>query len=124
LIITGLHKLGFTTIEEVGRLSLEDYDMYVEAAQLREYDQQRLIHMQAWANQTVKATNKSGKQPKYRKFSDFYSDEKQIRKIKIRHSHGRIVDSKQAEEADIRKKAEIVNGRLQDYLKRKGGVNG
>ncbi len=124
MIVTGLHKLGFVTIEEVGRLSLEEYDIYVEAAQLREYDQQRLIHMQAWANQTVKATNRSGKQSKYRKFSDFYSDEKQIRKIKLHHAHGRIVDSKQAEEADIRKKAEIVNRRLQEYLNRKGGVNG
>lgn len=120
----GLRKFGLTTLEEVGRLSLDEYDTYMEVSQLRDYDRQRAIHEQAWANQMVKATTRSGKQPKYRKFKDFYDDEKQIRKVQLRHSHGRIVDSKQAEEVDIRRKAEIVNRRLQEYYKRKGGVDG
>lgn len=120
----GLRKFELTTIEEVGRLSLDEYDMYMEVAQLRDYDRERAIHEQAWANQTVQATTSNGKRSKYRKFNDFYDDEKQIRKVQIRHARGRIVDSKQAEEVDIRRKAEIVNRRLQEYYKRKGGVDG
>jgi butyrate kinase len=111
-------------MEEVGRLSLDEFDTYMEVAELREYDHERAIHEQAWANQTVQATTANGKRSKYRKFKDFYDDEKQIRKVQLRHSHGRIVDSKQAEEVDIRRKAEIVNRRLQEYYKRKGGVDG
>lgn len=124
MIVTGLRLFSLTTVDEIGQLTLNEYDLLLEAAQLRNIDQERLIHIQAWANQMVQATDRSGKRAKFRKFKDFYDDEKIIRKITLQHANGRVVDEKQRLKDEQRRKAEIVNQRLNEYHHRKEENNG
>ena len=56
-------------------MTIAEYDMHMEAVELKEMDKRRFIHEQAWANQAVKSTT-GGKNPKpvYKNFGKFFGD--------------------------------------------------
>ena len=70
-------------------MTLAEYDIYMEATELKELDKRMFIHEQAWANQAVKSTT-GGKNPKpiYKNFQKFFGDafEKTVKKIQKQHN--------------------------------------
>lgn len=73
--IDAMRYFGMTDMNEIDRMTLGEYFMRMEAAMLRNNDQEKLIHLQAWASQMVQATEGSKKhpKPKYKTFKEFYN---------------------------------------------------
>lgn len=66
------------------RLTIPEYELLMEAAQLKQVDEDYRNHLQAFLNFAVKAEKKSGKnksKPVYRKFKQFYNYEAELRKV-------------------------------------------
>lgn len=76
--------LGFTSFEEVDRLTIPEYSLLMEAVRLKQVDNDYRNHLQAYLNFAVKAEKKTGKnksKPVYGKFKKFYDYEKEVEKI-------------------------------------------
>ena len=66
--------LGFKSISEVNRLTIPEYELMMEACQLKRVDDNYRIHWQAFLNFAVQATKKVGKRkerPVYSRFDKF-----------------------------------------------------
>ena len=77
--------LGFKSIAEVDRLTIPEYELMMEAWQLKKVDDNYLVHWQAFLNFAVRATKKVGKRkerPVYSRFDKFFDYEKEIKKVK------------------------------------------
>jgi hypothetical protein len=81
--LNALRYFGMNDLLEVDRMTLSEYYLRLEAYQLKQVDEQRLIAMQSWLNQTVKAQTGSAKhpKPKYKRFDQFFDAEKQEEQI-------------------------------------------
>lgn len=65
-------------------MTIPEYNLLMEAVELKEVDQDYRNHLQAFLNFAVKAEKKAGKnksKPVYRKFKQFYNYESEIRKV-------------------------------------------
>ena len=91
--------LGFKSLDEVDRLTIPEYNLLMEAVQLREVDKDYRNHLQAFLNFAVKAERKAGKyktKPVYQCFKKFYDYEKTMnavrngRKAKVRDRYAGI----------------------------------
>lgn len=77
-MLTSLAYLGFHSIDAIGKMTLREYYLRLEAYQLSELNEREKIAIQAWFNQTVQATTgKKNPKPKYRKFSQFFDRKEQ-----------------------------------------------
>lgn len=67
-------------------MDINEYNLYMEAAQLAMEDERLKIHEQAFASQQAKATKKSG-ESFYRNFEEFYGkyNKKNVRSIEKRY---------------------------------------
>ena len=76
--------MDFKSFAEVDRLTIPEYNLLMEAAQLKQVDEDYRNHLQAFLNFAVKAEKKAGKnksRPVYRKFKQFYNYEAELRKV-------------------------------------------
>lgn len=75
--------LDFKSFEEVDRLTIPEYELLMEAVQLKWVDADYRNHLQAFLSFAVQAEKKSGKKskPVYNKFKKFYDYEEEISKI-------------------------------------------
>lgn len=76
--------LDFKSFAEVDRLTLPEYTLLMEAARLKQVDQDYRNHLQAFLNFAVKAEKKVGKNktsPVYRKFKQFFNYEAELKKV-------------------------------------------
>ena len=76
---------GFTSFEQVDQLTLAEYEIMMEALELRMLDESLHEHRQAFLNFAVRAEKKAGKgktKPVYRRFRQFFDFEKELRKIR------------------------------------------
>ena len=76
--------LDFKSFAEVDRLTIPEYNLLMEAVQLKQIDTDYRNHLQAFLNFAVKAEKKAGKgktKPVYRKFKQFYDYEDEVQKI-------------------------------------------
>ena len=80
--------MDFKSFAEVDRLTLPQYRLLMEAAQLKQVDMDYRNHLQAFLNFVVKAEKKTGKKskPVYNKFEKFYNYEKELKKVKNKGS--------------------------------------
>lgn len=65
-------------------MSIPEYNLLMEAAELKNVDADYRNHLQAFLNFAVKAEKKAGKnksKPVYRKFKQFYNYEAEQRKV-------------------------------------------
>ena len=79
--------MGFKSFAEVDRLTIPEYQLLMEAARLRQIDQDYRNHLQAFLNFAVTARKKTGKnksRPVYRRFDRFFNYEKEVKKAKVR----------------------------------------
>lgn len=76
--------MDFKSFAEVDRLTIPEYNLLMEAVQLKQVDADYRNHLQAFLNFAVKAEKKAGKgktKPVYRKFKQFYNYEDEVQKI-------------------------------------------
>lgn len=71
------------TLLEARRCTPVEFQIYSKAHLIRTEEKTRMLAMQAWMNQSVQATKKSGKKqmPKYKKFDEFYNTDEQFNSI-------------------------------------------
>jgi hypothetical protein len=85
--------LDFKSFAEVDRLTIPEYELLMEAAQLKQVDDDYRNHLQAFLNFAVKAEKKTGKnksKPVYRKFKQFYNYEAELRKVSKKEQKSRF----------------------------------
>ena len=71
------------SIEQIDRLTIPEYNLLMNAQELREIDKAGERHQVAWLTVSAGATRKDGR-PVYKKFKDFFDYEAEIRKAKSR----------------------------------------
>lgn len=113
-MLNGLALLGFSDIEDIKRMTLREYQLRLEAYQIRRVNEQENLATLAWQIQSVQATKGSSKHPKpvFEKFRDFFDIQKQIDQVRSAfetdykpHSHTtRVID-----------RAKIFNQRLEEF---------
>ncbi|HEP1374215.1 TPA: hypothetical protein ACNYDZ_000555 [Streptococcus pyogenes] len=87
IVLNCIRYLGMTDINEIGRLTLYEYDLLMTGKALAAVDESHKAHKQAWINYQVTATKLVGGKknkkevPVYKKFEDFFDYEEEIRKI-------------------------------------------
>lgn len=77
--------LGFKSLAEVDRLTIPEYELLMEAYQLKCVDEERQTHWQAFLNFAVQAKRKVGKRKEklvYSRFDKFFDYEKEINRVK------------------------------------------
>ena len=123
--LNALRYFGMTDLVEVERMTLSEYYLRLEAYQLKQVDEQRMIAMQSWFNQTVKAQTGSAKhpKPKYQRFDQFFDTEKQEAQITQYFEPGaaKTVTGKRAKKIEA---FEVFNQRRIEFEKmktKKGG---
>lgn len=87
MAINCFRYLGFTSFNQVDRLTVAQYEMMMEALDLRMLDQDLHEHRQAFLNFAVQAEKKAGKgktRPVYRNFRKFFDYDAELKKVKNR----------------------------------------
>ena len=85
--------MDFKSFAEVDRLTIPEYQLLMEAAQLKQVDDDYRNHLQAYLNFAVKAEKKTGKNksaPVYRKFKQFYNYDAEVRKVTKKEQKSRF----------------------------------
>lgn len=72
----------------INRLTIPEIELMSEALTLKTVDRQHELHQIAFLINVAGATKKSGNRsvPVYKKFSDFYNYEKELKKVKRKNS--------------------------------------
>lgn len=84
---------GFTSFKQVDQLTLAEYELMMEALELRMLDESLHEHRQAFLNFAVKAEKKAGKgktKPVYKRFRQFFDFDKELKKMKNRRKPSRF----------------------------------
>lgn len=76
--------MDFKSFAEVDRLTFPEYNLLMEAVQLKQIDMDYRNHLQAYLNFVVQAEKKNGKKtkPVYNKFKKFYNYEAELKKVR------------------------------------------
>ena len=73
---------GFTTFDQVDNLTITQYEIMVEALELRMLDESLHEHRQAFLNYAAQAEKPAGTRPVYRTFRQFFDYKKELKKLK------------------------------------------
>ena len=71
------------TLLEARRCTPVEFQIYNKAHLIQMEEKTRMLALQAWLNQSVQATKKSGKKqvPAYKKFDEFYNADKHFNNL-------------------------------------------
>lgn len=85
MAINCFRYLDFTSFDQLDDLLLQEYNLLMKAFRLKRLDREREIHLQAWVNNQVKATKKSGRdvKPYFKDFQKFFDYEKKQKEILV-----------------------------------------
>lgn len=76
--------LGFTSFDQVDRLTIPEYNLLMQAVRLRQVDLDYRNHLQAFLSFAVQAEKRVGKnksRPVYRTFQRFYDYDAELQKV-------------------------------------------
>lgn len=79
---------GFTTFDQVDRLTIAQYEIMKEALELRMFDESLHEHRQAFLNYAVQAEKPAGKgktRPVYRRFRQFFDYDQELKNLKLKN---------------------------------------
>ena len=85
MAINCFRYLGFTSFDQVDQLTIAQYEIMMDALDLRMLDQDLHEHRQAFLYLAVQAQKKAGKgktRPVYRRFKQFFDYDSELAKIK------------------------------------------
>lgn len=102
-------------------MTLKEYQLRLQAYEMKKATQRQDIAFQSWMNQQVKATKGSGKnvKPYYKNFKELYDLESEIESIKERYDPS--FKSKHTQKQSVE---QTINARIEEFYKRKEEKNG
>ncbi len=115
--------LGFHDLMAVGKMTMSEFYLRLEAYQLKRLNDQQDLATMAWLNQAVQATKGSAKNPKpqFSRFTQFFDREKEEHKIRREFGDDYSLGSKMDQE----KAPQTFAERLAEYkrLRAKGLID-
>lgn len=84
IVLNSLAYLGLEDIQEIEKMTFDEYLIRLEAFQLRTIKRNEELAYQAWLNQQVQATTGSSKnpKPKFRRFDQFFDTNKMVDEVR------------------------------------------
>lgn len=123
IVLNSLAYLGFSSIREIEKMTLNEYLIRTEAFQLQTIKRNEELAYQAWLNQQVQATTGSSKnpKPKFKEFRKFFDSEKLIDEVRSSFELDYITTSN---EAKLRTSENVFAQRLKEFkeLKKQGKI--
>lgn len=103
---------NFTSFEQVDRLTVAQYNVMMEALELKMFDRNFEAHRQAYLDFAVRAERKTGKKtvPVYKKFQKFFDYERELENLKKKRT--KKTDPRFAGLSKLIKKRDGENGRI------------
>lgn len=92
MLASALGLYGVSSILEAKRMTLEEFNVRKRGFLMQRLEREREIHIQAYLNRLIKATDKSGKKYLYEDFNEFYNEAK-ARNAVLGNGHGEPVNS-------------------------------
>lgn len=123
IVLNSLAYLGFSSMREIEKMTLNEYLIRTEAFQLQTIKRNEELAYQAWLNQQVQATTGSSKnpKPKFKEFRKFFDSEKLIDEVRSSFELDYITTSN---EAKLRTNENVFAQRLKEFkeLKKQGKI--
>lgn len=123
IVLNSLAYLGFSSMREIEKMTLNEYLIRMEAFQLQTIKRNEELAYQAWLNQQVQATTGSPKnpKPKFKEFRKFFDSEKMIDEVRSSFEIDYITTSNKAK---LRTNENVFAQRLKEFkeLKKQGKI--
>lgn len=123
IVLNSLAYLGFSSMREIEKMTLNEYLIRTEAFQLQTIKRNEELAYQAWLNQQVQATTGSSKnpKPKFKEFRKFFDSEKLIDEVRSSFELDYITTSNKAK---LRRNENVFAQRLKEFkeLKKQGKI--
>lgn len=123
IVLNSLAYLGFSSMCEIEKMTLNEYLIRMEAFQLQTIKRNEELAYQAWLNQQVQATTGSPKnpKPKFKEFRKFFDSEKMIDEVRSSFELDYITTSNKAK---LRTNENVFAQRLKEFkeLKKQGKI--
>lgn len=123
IVLNSLAYLGFSSMREIEKMTLNEYLIRMEAFQLQTIKRNEEIAYQAWLNQQVQATTGSPKnpKPKFKEFRKFFDSEKMIDEVRSNFEIDYITT---LDKAKLRTNENVFAQRLKEFkeLKKQGKI--
>lgn len=123
IVLNSLAYLGFSSMREIEKMTLNEYLIRMEAFQLQTIKRNEELAYQAWLNQQVQATTGSPKnpKPKFKEFRKFFDSEKMIDEVRSGFELDYITTSNKAK---LRTNENVFAQRLKEFkeLKKQGKI--
>ena len=123
IVLNSLAYLGFSSMREIEKMTLNEYLIRMEAFQLQTIKRNEELAYQAWLNQQVQATTGSPKnpKPKFKEFRKFINSEKMIDEVRSSFELDYITTSNKAK---LRTNENVFAQRLKEFkeLKKQGKI--
>lgn len=123
IVLNSLAYLGFSSMREIEKMTLNEYLIRMEAFQLQTIKRNEELAYQAWLNQQVQATTGSPKnpKPKFKEFRKFFDSEKMIDEVRSSFEIDYITTSNKAK---LRTNENAFAQRLKEFkeLKKQGKI--
>lgn len=123
IVLNSLAYLGFSSMREIEKMTLNEYLIRMEAFQLQTIKRNEELAYQAWLNQQVQATTGSPKnpKPKFKEFRKFFDSEKMIDEVRSSFELDYITTSNKAK---LRTNENVFAQRLKEFkeLKKQGKI--
>lgn len=123
IVLNSLAYLGFSSMREIEKMTLNEYLIRMEAFQLQTIKRNEEIAYQAWLNQQVQATTGSPKnpKPKFKEFRKFFDSEKMIDEVRSSFEIDYITT---LDKAKLRTNENVFAQRLKEFkeLKKQGKI--
>ena len=118
IVLNSLAYLGFSSMREIEKMTLNEYLIRMEAFQLQTIKRNEELAYQAWLNQQVQATTGSPKnpKPKFKEFRKFFDSEKMIDEVRSSFELDYITTSNKAK---LRTNENVFAQRLKEFKKPK-----
>lgn len=78
---TAFGLFGMTDWDDVNRMTKREFRIRQRGHVMKMLERERDIHLQAYVNRAVKTVSKDGKTYHYKKFKDFYDEDKRRRSV-------------------------------------------
>lgn len=123
IVLNSLAYLGFSSMREIEKMTLNEYLIRMEAFQLQTIKRNEEIAYQAWLNQQVQATTGSPKnpKPKFKEFRKFFDSERMIDEVRSSFEIDYITT---LDKAKLRTNENVFAQRLKEFkeLKKQGKI--
>lgn len=122
-MLNSLAYLGFSDIRKIEDMTFDEYNLRIEAYQLKQIKEQEKLALLAWFNQTVQATTGSTKhpKPKYRKFTDFFDAMEMIDTLRDEFEFDYQPRTQKVKD---KKRRDLINARLAEFEMMRRGSHG